>query len=157
MIAVVSRCRMQRDSEQIGELHLNTYNLFISHSWRYVDAYTRLVALLEARPYFAFKNYSVPPNDPIHNAGNETKLRIAIRAQMTPCHVVLILAGVYATYSKWINIEIDLAKKGFSNTKPIIAIRPWGSQNISAPVIAAADKIVGWNTESIVSATRELG
>ena len=76
---------------------------------------------------------------------------------MAPCHVVLILAGVYATYSKWINVEIDLAKKGFTHGKPIIAIRPWGSQRISQPVKDAADRIVGWNTESIVAAIRELG
>ena len=136
---------------------MKTYNLFISHSWRYVDTYTRLVALLKERPYFDFKDYSVPPNDPIHNAANETNLRMAIRAQMMPCHVVLIMAGVYATYSKWINIEIDLAKKGFSTAKPIIAIRPRGAERVSTTVSAAADKIVGWNTESVVSAIRELG
>ena len=136
---------------------MKTYNLFISHSWRYSNEYNRLVALLKERPYFGFQNYSVPPDDPIHNANNDTQLRREILNQMRPCHVVLILAGVYATYSKWINIEIDLAKKGFSNAKPIIAIRPWGADRISATVSAAADKIVGWNTESVVSAIRELG
>ena len=50
---------------------------------------------------------------------------------MMSCHAVIILAGVYATYSKWINIEIDLAEEGFTYAKPIIAIRPWGSQRIS--------------------------
>ena len=136
---------------------MNTYNLFISHSWRYSDAYDRLVDLLKERPYFAFQNYSVPPDDPIHDADNDTELRREILNQMRPCHVVLILAGVYATYSKWINIEIDLAKEGFTTAKPIIAIRPWGAERISVPVSAAADEIVGWNTESIVSAIRELG
>ena len=136
---------------------MQTYNLFISHSWRYGDQYARIYRLLRDRSYFAFRDYSVPQNDPVHNAGNATKLRQAIRNQMAPCHVVLILAGVYATYSKWINIEIDLAKKGFTREKPIIAIRPWGSQRISQPVRDAADRIVGWNTESIVAAIRELG
>ncbi len=76
---------------------------------------------------------------------------------MALCQVVLILAGVYATYSKWINIEIDLATHLFTNPKPIVAIKPWGSQRISSPVSLAADRIVGWNTESIVKAIRELG
>ena len=86
-------------------------------------------------------------NDPIHDAANDAQLRRAIRDQMTPCHVVLIMAGVYATYSKWINIEIDLATKGFQHPKPIIAIRPRGNEVISRPVRNAADKIVNWNTE----------
>ena len=91
-----------------------------------------------------------------HGAGTDAQLRQAIRNQMTPCHVVLILAGVYATYSEWINIEIDLAEEGFTYAKPIIAIRPWGSQRISERVRLAADRIVGWNTESVVGAIRDL-
>ena len=135
---------------------MKTYNLFISHSWNYTDAYDRLTNLLNERGYFAFRDYSVPRNDPIHRAGTDAQLRQAIRNQMTPCHVVLILAGVYATYSKWINIEIDLAKKGYTYAKPIVAIRPWGSQRISERVRLVADRIVGWNTESIVGAIRDL-
>ena len=135
---------------------MNTYNLFISHSWRYSDAYDRLVNLLENREYFAFRNYSVPPDDPIHGAGTDAQLRQAIRNQMMPCHVILILAGVYASYSKWINIEIDLATNGFTRSKPIVAIRPWGSERTSLRVTSAADTIVGWNTESVVRAIRDL-
>ena len=135
---------------------MRTFNLFISHSWAYSDQYTGLVALLEKRNYFRFRNYSVPINDPIHTAGSVAELRQAIRQQMAPCSVVLILAGVYATYSRWINEEVDLAKEGFSAPKPIIAVAPWGSSRTSVPVTRAADKIVGWNTESVVSAIREL-
>ena len=131
---------------------MRTFNVFISHSWTYGDAYDRLVNLLQARPDFQFRNYSVPRDDPIHNARTDAELREAILRQMTPCSAVLILAGVYATYSKWINIEIDLAKRGFMYPKPIVAIRPWGSQRTSVPVREAADIEVGWNTESVVSA-----
>ncbi|OPY56750.1 MAG: hypothetical protein A4E55_01950 [Pelotomaculum sp. PtaU1.Bin035] len=45
-----------------------TYNLFISHSWTYSDAYDKLIGLLNSDPYFSYKNYSVPKDDPIHNA-----------------------------------------------------------------------------------------
>ena len=34
-----------------------TYNLFISHSWVYSDAYSKLMELLSNAPYFNFKNY----------------------------------------------------------------------------------------------------
>ena len=135
---------------------MKTYNLFISHSWSYGDAYERLIGLLRKRGYFKFRDYSVPRNDPIHNAGTDSQLRAAIRRQMSPCHVVVILAGVYATYSKWINIELDLAARKFATPKPIIAIRPRGSERISVPVREAADETVSWNTESIVKAIRRL-
>ncbi|MCD7831747.1 MAG: TIR domain-containing protein [Firmicutes bacterium] len=128
-----------------------TYNLFISHSWSYGDQYDRLVRLLDAKPYFSYKNYSVPKNDPIHNAPYDWQLKEAIKRQMSPASCVIILAGVYVNYSKWINIEIELAK---SMNKKIIAVEPWGSERTSTVVKNAADKIVRWNTDSIVSAIR---
>ena len=128
-----------------------TYNLFISHSWVYSDAYSKLMELLSNAPYFNFKNYSVPKDDPIHNAPNDYQLRVAIKNQMQHASCVLILAGVYATYSKWINIEIQLAQE---MGKKIIAIQPWAAQRTSQVVKNSADEIVGWNTDSIVKAIR---
>lgn len=133
---------------------MRTYNLFISHSWTYSNAYNNLIGLLRGRGYFSFKNYSVPRDDPIHNASTDAELREAIRRHMAPCSVILIMAGVYASYSKWINKEIELAKVA---SKPIIAILPWGSVSTSIPVKQAAARIVGWNTDSVVKAIRELG
>ena len=135
---------------------MRTFNLFVSHSWSHSDAYSKLINLLEKRPYFSFRNYSVPKDDPVHDAKNVSELRAAIKRQMAPSSVILILAGVYATYSKWINEEIDIAQNGFKNPKPIIAIEPWGSERTSTKVKDAADKVVRWNTKSIVSAIREL-
>lgn len=128
-----------------------TYNLFISHSWTYSDAYEKLVQLLENRPYFSYKNYSVPKDDPIHHAHTYYQLKEAIRAQIKPASCVLILAGVYASYSKWINIEIELAH---TLGKKIIAIQPWGAEKTSLMVKNAADIIVKWNADSIIYAIR---
>lgn len=135
---------------------VNTYNLFISHSWSYGDAYDRLVKMLDDANYFCYKNYSVPKNDPIHNAPNSGALYNAIKNQMLPCHAVLILAGVYATYSDWINNEIKISKNEFYKSKPILAIQPWGSEKTSQVVKDNADLIVGWNTDSIIKGIREL-
>ena len=38
--------------------------------------------------------------------------------------------------------------------KKIIAIEPWGSERISTVVKNEADRIVKWNTDSIVNAIR---
>lgn len=70
------------------------------------------------------------------------------------CDVVLIMAGKYATFSKWIQREIQIAKVDFD--KPIIAIKPWANSQTSSVVSRAADKIVNWNTKSIVDAIREF-
>ena len=128
-----------------------TYNLFISHSWTYSDAYEKLVNLLNADPYFTYKNYSVPKNDPIHNAVYDYQLKAAIRNKKQHASCVLILAGVYSTYSKLINIEIQLA---LEMGKKIIAIEPWGSERTSVKVKNSANAIVKWQTSSIVQAIR---
>lgn len=133
---------------------IKSRSLFISHSWSYGDAYENLVALLNAAPNFQYKNYSIPKDDPIHNAPNSAALYQAIKNKMIFCNVVLIMAGKYATYSKWIEREIQIAKKEYD--KPIVAIRPWANEQVSSVVSDAADKLVSWNTSSIVSAIREL-
>jgi hypothetical protein len=133
---------------------LRPRNLFISHSWVYGDAYEKLVALLDAAPNFIYRNYSVPKDDPVHNAPNVNALYQAIKNQMVFCEVVLIMAGKYATYSKWIQREIQIAKKDYN--KPIVAIRPWANEQVSSVVCDAADRLVSWNTSSIVTAIREV-
>lgn len=134
----------------------NVYNLFISHSWTYGDAYEKLVNMIDNRPYFSWKNYSVPQDDSIHDAPNQQLLYEAIKRQISPSHVVIILAGVYATYSKWINKEIKIAKNEFYTSKPILAIQPRGAEKTSKIVKDNADLIVGWNTESIIDGIRQL-
>ena len=129
------------------------YNLFISHSWSYSDAYNKLTSLLDNANYFTYKNYSVPKDDPIHNANNDKELYEAIKQQIRYASVVIILAGVYSSYSKWIDKEIKIAEE---LGKPILAIEPWASDKTSLKVKNAADKIVKWNTDSIVSAIREI-
>lgn len=131
------------------------YNIFISHSWAYGDAYEKLKKMLDADPRFNYRDYSIPKDDPIHDAPGSAALSEAIQNQMRFCDVIIILAGVYSTYSTWINKEINLAK-GFTNPKPILAIEPWASERTSSVVKDNADKIVKWSTSSILDGIREL-
>jgi hypothetical protein len=64
---------------------------------------------------------------------------------------VLVLAGVYSSYSKWIQIELELAAE---MGKKIIAIEPWGAERTSAIVKNYADEIVKWQGSSVVKAIR---
>ena len=104
------------------------HKLFISHSWAYSDQYKKLVDHLNNRAYFSYMNYSVPKDDPVHTNGTDGELHEAIKNKISQCHVVIILAGVYSSHSKWIKKEISIAKNEFSTPKKIIAIEPWGSE-----------------------------
>ena len=131
---------------------MQTYHLFLSHSWNYSDAHDRLVKLLTAHPTFTFKNFSVPPHNPIVGAQTDKQLELAIENKIRPCSAVLIMAGMYSAYSKWINKEIEIAKR---MGKVIIAIKPFGAERISTVVRDAAHAECAWNTNSIVGAIRQ--
>jgi len=131
------------------------YNIFVSHSWRYSDAYEKLLNLLNSDPYFHYRDYSIPRDDPV-NTQSDRVLRQAIANKMQLCSCILVLAGVYASYSDWIQVEIDIAKNHFVFPKKIIAVEYWGAERTSQIVKQNADRIVGWNSASIISAIREL-
>lgn len=63
------------------------------------------------------------------------------------------VAGIYASYSDWMEWELNKAKE---YNKPILGIVPWGNERVSTVVRNKADKIVRWNTDSIVDAIREF-
>lgn len=130
---------------------LRQYDVFISHAWKYNDQYYKLTELLEGHPYFIFRNYSVPEHDPIvFNTTSDLYNQLA--EQIRQSSVVLLIAGKYVKYRKWIQEEIKLAKK---YDKPIIAIRPWGADMLPSEAETKADVIVNWQASSIVSAIRE--
>ena len=135
---------------------MKTHHLFISHSWAYSDEYKNFVNLLNRRSYFRYANYSVPKDDPLHTSGTDKALYAAIKSKVRFCSVVMILTGVYASRSKWIDKEIQIAQTEFHTPKPILAIQPWGRKRTSVKAKEAADEIVGWNTERIVAAIRRL-
>ena len=126
------------------------YRIFISHSWAYSKAYDKVEDFLREENV-EFYNHSVPKDDPVHTNGSDKQLYDAIDAKIKGCSCVIILAGVYASYSKWINKEIEIAQK---YGKPIIAVQPWGAERTSLAVKNAADVIVGWNAKSVADAVR---
>nr|EDZ40403.1 MAG: Hypothetical protein CGL2_11346182 [Leptospirillum sp. Group II '5-way CG'] len=129
-------------------------HIFISHSWSYSGHYDTLSDWIFGKDWSVgqesinFMDFSVPKNDPIHNAPTKRELKEAIYAQIARSHVIVIPTGMYASYSEWIKKEIDGSK---TYSKPILAVEPWGQQRSASVVGQAAKKIVGWNSESVVN------
>lgn len=133
---------------------LKTYDLFLSHAWKYNDDYYRLEKMLNEASLFKWRNYSVPKHDPVIDSktyAGKAELTELLRRQVKPVNCVLILGGMYVAYSEWILKEIKLAQ---SYNKPIIGVYPWGQQNMPLAIQNAATELVGWNANTIVSAIR---
>ena len=135
---------------------LRNYDIFVSHAWRYGAAYYRLINLLDAAPYFQYRNYSAPEHEPLVDPSTpvgQRRLEELINAQVRPVQCVLVIAGMYAAHRFWIDKEIAYAQ--YYN-KPIIGVIPWGQERIPESVQFAAHEMVGWSTVSIVDAIRRL-
>jgi len=128
------------------------YRIFISHSWKYHEAYATMQQFLDAQG-ISYHDYSVPKHDPVHTNGTDRQLYKAIDAKIKNCSGVIILAGVYSSYSKWINAEIQISR---AYEKPIIAVEPWASEKTSVVVKNAADKVVRWNGKSLADAVKDF-
>lgn len=134
-------------------------HVFISHSWSYSDHYDTLADWIFNRSWSVgqaslnFQDFSVPKNDPIHNANSDAALKEAIYNKIARSHVVIIPSGIYANHSKWIQKEIDGAK---AYGKPILAVNPHGQERKSGRVLDAAAEGVGWNKKPVISAIWKL-
>ncbi len=128
-------------------------SVFISHSWQYPSHYETLADWIFYQNWNSggvpihFHDWSVPKDDPIHNARNDQELRNAIYYRIQNSNVVVIPTGVYSTYSKWIGKEIEGADY---YGKPILAVNPWGQERKSSVVQQSAKETVGWSKKSVV-------
>ena len=135
---------------------LKTYDLFISHAWKYGDDYDRLISMLNEAPNFSYRNYSAPEDNPLVNrdgtpVSNKTQIKDAIRRKINPVNCVLVISGMYYKNREWMQFELDYAKQ---KNKPIVAIKPRGNVIMPKEITDVADEVVNWNTDSIVTAIR---
>lgn len=126
------------------------YHIFISHAWNYSYQYKTIVNWINDAPYLSWANYSVPIDNPI-DANSKRELKQSITNKINLSNVVIILAGMYATHSEWIDYEIDEAIR---MNKYIIGVRPWGQERIPKKIQDNANVMVGWNSSSIINAIK---
>lgn len=129
----------------------NSYTIFISHSWAYVDDLRSLKNLLENRGYFNVQFEEATPDVPI-NSDNASYIRQRLKQKISNSHVVLGIAGIYASHSEWMSWELD---KALELGKPIIGVVPRGAERVSTVVSSRAKEVIRWNSDSIVTAIRK--
>jgi hypothetical protein len=154
-LVAIERLAVGRLLREKFDVSTHQVHVFISHSWSYPSHYDTLAGWIFGEKWsigqagIDFRDFSVPKNDPIHSAPNETALKTAIFNKIMRSHVIVIPTGVYATHSKWIQKEIEGA---VTYRKPIVAVDPWGQVRTSEIVRNAAEITVGWNKEPLINA-----
>ncbi len=128
------------------------HRLFISHSWTYNNAKDTMTRFLD-KLGLDYQSLYIPKKDPIHESGTDAQLLWAITQKIKRSSCLILLAGVFPYYDKWIEKEIEVAKL---YGKPIIAIQPWSNDKTSEMVKSNANRIVKWQGKSIVDAIKEI-
>ncbi len=125
--------------------------IFISHAWSYNQHYYKVVDWLNDEPNFSWSNCSVPSHDGLPDK-TSAGLSRGMTRQINPAQLILILGGMYAAHSAWIEYEISEAQR---LGKTIIGIKPWGQERVPKIVQdASVCDVVGWNSASVVEAVR---
>lgn len=130
---------------------LRNYHILISHSWDYNSDYETIKGWLDDAKNFAWTNYSVPLSKPL-DVDSKKELRNKLKTRIEKCSCVIILSGMYVSYSEWIDYEIDTA---IELGKPIIGVKHRGQERIPSKVSDNSDVMVGWNSNSVVQAVRD--
>lgn len=128
------------------------YPLFISHCYDYKERYYNVKNMIDESIYW--KNMSVPNHDPL-NPKSDRELEQLLDKKIRNSSLFIIISGMYVSQENriWINKEIDIAMK---YNKKILAIEPWGAERTPLRIQEVADKIVKWQSSSIINGIKEL-
>lgn len=124
-------------------------NIFISHSWRYQEEYKTIYQWLKEE--LSFYDYSIPEHDNCGENLTDYELKKCIENQIKFSSIVIIIGRIAASYSEWINFEIDTA---YEMGKCIILIKPWGHERLPDNAKRKANYIIGWNKDSLINAVK---
>lgn len=129
------------------------YHLFISHCWDYKERYYTVVDWINESD-IKWKNMSVPNHNPL-DPKSDKELEQLIDNKIKYSSLFIIISGMYVSQENrtWINKEIDIALK---YDKKILAIEPWGSDRTPSRVQEVSDKIVKWQSSSVINGIKEL-
>lgn len=131
-----------------------TYDLFITHAWRYHHDWTRLVDLLDQVLDQSWRNFSVPWYDPALDINTEVGKNLIYRwleQQIIPACGVILLSSVHENKGarKWVEIEIEMARK---HAKRIVGLPAFGSVSMSPEAAAFVDEVSSWDPAQLISA-----
>lgn len=127
-----------------------TYHLFISHAWDYSEHYEKIKQWLN-EDSISWKDYSVPVTNQI-DADTKKELKEKLTSKIRLSSAIIVVSGMYAAYSEWMDYEIDEAVR---MDKVIIGVKPWGQERVPKKIQDNATVMVGWNKSSVINAIKD--
>ena len=136
-----------------------SYDLFLTHAWRFHDDWTRFSEFMDKAPGLTWRNFSLPWHDPAMDPNTEVGgrfIRDFLESQIIPVHSVVLLAGVYEIKSarRWLDMEVEMARK---HNKPIIGVPAIGKEIVPDEVSVLCDANSEWDVAQLIATIDEVG
>lgn len=126
--------------------------VYVSHRWTHDADYLRVFEFLESARNFFYVNLSAPEKRP--DGGREAE-REAMRAQIEPAEVVIVLAPQYMEEPALVEYQARTARTA---RKPVILLPGFGADAVAPPGLKAfVDEVVAWDERALADAIRRLG
>jgi hypothetical protein len=128
----------------------NPIRVFVTHAFQETDDYLRVFEFLESVDRFFYLNVSKPDNVP--TTGGIEAIKDELIQQIKASEAVIVLPGLYEEKQSLARFLMDAAD---ANSKPMIAIRPFGGLLETPPAVAERVKEhIEWNDREIVDALK---
>jgi len=128
----------------------NPIRVFVTHAFQETDDYLRVFEFLESVDRFFYLNVSKPDNVP--TTGGIEAIKDELIHQIKEAEAVIVLPSLYEEKESLARFLMDAAD---ANSKPMIAIRPFGGM-LETPqaVVERTKEHIEWNDREIVDALK---
>jgi hypothetical protein len=128
----------------------NPIRVFVTHAFKETDDYLRVFEYLESVDRFFYLNVSKP--DSVPSAGGIDAVKHELIRQVMEAEVVIVLASLFEEKESLCRFLMDIAD---ANSKPMIAIRPFGGLLETPPaVVERVQEHIEWNDREIADALK---
>jgi len=128
----------------------NPIRVFVTHAFQETDDYLRVFEFLESVDRFFYLNVSKPDNVP--DSGGIEAIKEELIAQIKESEAVIVLPSLYEDKESLARFLMDAAD---ANSKPMIAIRPFGGLLQTPQAVEERVKEhIEWNDREIVDALK---
>jgi len=135
-----------------------TYDLFLTHGWRYTDSWQALVAAFDEYLAGRWRNWSLPWYDTSiesHTQEGRLQLELLLRGQVSMASAVIVLPEINDRPESrgWLVKELDLAAH---YEKPVIGVLAQDGGRFPDELMPQVDEVVRRDPKIIIRAVDRL-
>src|SRR5262245_17033634 len=142
----------------MGFFPAGTYDLFLTHAWRYTDEWQGLVALLDEKLPHKWRNWSLPWYDTsiekLTPEGHAELIRL-LKGQIAWASAIVVVPETVSTTEgrMWLDTQLEIAR---AHEKPVIGVLPTDGRPFPSELAARVSTVVPRDANEITQAVERL-